>query len=66
MATKKNVHEELKKLRSNYLVSQDHHNREIKREKEKIKDSRKVIKLHRLLKKQRKTTFKLETLEATK
>lgn len=62
--TKTNIHQELKKLRSNYLVSQDHHNREIKKEQANKRVANKNIKMHRLLKKQRRTQYKLEQLEA--
>lgn len=60
---KKNIHEEQKKLRQNMLIGQDGNDARIKELKKSIKDSKRAIKMHKLLKKQCKTQYKLSLLE---
>lgn len=65
MSKAKTVHEELKRLRQNYLISKDGHNARIKESRKLIKAEKKSIKMHRLLIKQSKTAFKLEILSVS-
>lgn len=60
---KKNIHQETKSLREKMLIALDGHDARIKEQKLSIKTSKKAIKMHKLLKKQSKTSFKLSVLE---
>lgn len=66
MSKSKTLHEQLKKNRQNYLIGMDGHNARIKEQKKIIREAKKAIKMHKLLKKQRKTSYKLEQLELAK
>jgi hypothetical protein len=63
---KKNTHEEAKKRRQNYLISLDGHDARIKEQRKVIKEAKRAIKMHQLLKKQRKTEYKLESLSVAR
>ena len=60
---KKNIHQEAKSLREKMLIALGGHDARIKEQKLAIKNSKKAIKMHKLLKKQAKTGFKLSVLE---
>ena len=61
--TKKNIHQEKKSLREKMLISLDGHEARIAEQKIIIKNAKKSVNMHKLLKKQAKVTFKLQTLE---
>lgn len=61
--TKKNIHQETKSLREKMLISIDGHNARIKEQKLVVKNAKKAIKMHKLLKKQSKTGLKLAVLD---
>lgn len=61
--TKKNIHQEAKTLREKMLIGLDGHDKRIAEQKRIIKDAKKAIKLHKLLKKQSKTQLKINVLE---
>ena len=60
---KKNIHQEMKTLREKMLIGIDGHNARIVEQKLVIKNAKKAIKMHKLLKKQSKTGLKLAILE---
>lgn len=61
--SKKNIHQEAKSLREKMLISIDGHNARVREQKLVIKNAKKAIKMHRLLKKQSKTGLKLAILD---
>lgn len=64
MSKKTNIHQELKKLRQNYLISKDGHHKRIAEQKKIVREAKKCMKMHRLLIKQSRTQYKLNQLEA--
>lgn len=60
------TNQEAKKRRENLSISLSGHNHRIKEQRKIIKEAKQAIKMHKLLRKQSKTAYKLQSLEHAK